>query len=134
MKKTIKSEAKVIEAFLCDYSDAYILVTGYIRAAADDANTKVTFKNCTPFTKRINHINDEHVGNAKKLWYYNTYVQLDWIQCNHSDTSGSLWQFKRDESTVTNDGNPDNVSTDNSTSFKYKTSFISESTAINNNT
>ena len=67
MKKTIKFEAKVIEAFLCDYSDAYILVTGYIRAAADDANTKVTFKNCTPFTKRITHINDEHVGNAKNF-------------------------------------------------------------------
>ena len=43
---------------------------------------------------------------------------------NYSDTSGCLWQFKRDESPVTDAGNPDNVSVDNSTSFKYKSSFF----------
>ena len=41
----------------------------------------------------------------------------------YSNTSGSLWQFKRDESPVTNAGNPDNVSVDNSSSFKYQ-SFL----------
>ena len=49
---------------------------------------------------------------------------------NFSDTSGSLWQVKRDQSPLTNAGNPDNVSTANSTSFKYKSSFIRESTAV----
>ena len=43
---------------------------------------------------------------------------------NYSDTPGSLWQFKRHESSVTNDENRDNVSTDNSTSFTYKTNFM----------
>ena len=43
---------------------------------------------------------------------------------NYSDTSGSLWQFKTDESFLTNTGNPDNVSTANSTSFKYQSSFF----------
>ena len=43
---------------------------------------------------------------------------------NYSDTSGSLWQFKRDESPVTAAGNCDNVSTVNSTSFKYKSCFF----------
>ena len=43
---------------------------------------------------------------------------------NYSDTSGSLWKFKRDESLITNAGNPGNVSTANSTSFKYKSSFF----------
>ena len=37
------------------------------------------------------------------------------INDNYSDTSGSLWQFKRDEK---NDNA--NVTTDNSSSFKYK--------------
>ena len=32
---------------------------------------------------------------------------------NYSNTSGSLWQFKRDESPLTNDGNSDNVSINN---------------------
>ena len=50
---------------------------------------------------------------------------------NHSDTS-SLWQFKRDKQNM-NNGNPANVTTDVSTSFKYKSSFIKESTAVNNN-
>ena len=43
---------------------------------------------------------------------------------NYSDTWGSLWQFKRDESPVTGAGNPDNFSTNNSTSFMYKSSFL----------
>ena len=31
----------------------------------------------------------------------------------YSDTLGSLWKFKRDESPATNGGNPSNVSTAN---------------------
>ena len=52
---------------------------------------------------------------------------------NYSDNSGSLWQFKRDGSPATNAGYPGNVSTANSTSFKYKSSFIGESTAVGGN-
>ena len=37
---------------------------------------------------------------------------------NYSDTSGSLWQFKRDESPVNKDENSDDISTTNSTCFK----------------
>ena len=48
---------------------------------------------------------------------------------NYSDTSGSLWQFKRDEENMKN-GNPVNLTTDGSSSFKYKSSFIGESTAV----
>ena len=43
---------------------------------------------------------------------------------NHSDTSRTLWQFKRDESLVINAGDPDIVSTGNSTSFNYKSSLL----------
>ena len=50
------------------------------------------------------------------------YNLIEYIN-NYSDTSGYLWQFKRDESPVTNVGNPENVSTTNSTSFKYKSIF-----------
>ena len=52
---------------------------------------------------------------------------------NYSDTSGRLWQFKRDESPVKNAENPDKVSTVNSTSFTYKSSFIGESITVDNN-
>ena len=40
-----------IESSLCDYSDAYILVTGNITAAPNNAATQVVFKNCAPFEK-----------------------------------------------------------------------------------
>ena len=42
---------------------------------------------------------------------------------NYSDTSRSLWHFKRDEQNM-NDGNPANVTTADSSSFKYKLSFF----------
>ena len=51
---------------------------------------------------------------------------------NYSDTLRSLWQFKRDEQNM-NNGNPANVTTADSTSFKYTSSFIREATAVDGN-
>ena len=58
-----KFETKNIKSSLCDYLDAYILVTGdiLVTATGGDENTEVGFKNCAPFTKCITHINDEHI-------------------------------------------------------------------------
>ena len=52
---------------------------------------------------------------------------------NYSDTSGSLWQFKRDEQNVNNE-NPFNNTTDGSSSFKGKSSLTGESTAVGGHT
>ena len=41
---TIKFETKVIKPNLCDYSDAYVLVTGDMKVAAFAADTNVAFK------------------------------------------------------------------------------------------
>ena len=43
---------------------------------------------------------------------------------NYPDTSGSLWQFKRGQQPKENNGNLFHVSTDNSSSFKYKWNLI----------
>ena len=130
---TTKFETKVIKSNLCDYSDAHILVTGDITATGGGDDNKVAFKNCAPFTKCITHINDEHVDNADNLDTVMPMYNLIEYCDNYSDTSGTLWRFKRDKSPITNAGNPDNVSTANSTSFKYKSSFIGESTAVGGN-
>ena len=53
---------------------------------------------------------------------------------NYTESSESLWQFKRDEQYVSNAGNPDNVTTDNSSSFKYKSGLSKESVADGANT
>ena len=42
---------------------------------------------------------------------------------NYSNTSGSLWQFKRDDQNM-NNVNPADVTTNDSTSFKYKSSIL----------
>ena len=48
---------------------------------------------------------------------------------NYTDSSGSLWQFKRDKRNMTNALNPDNVATDGSSSFKYKSSLLGAANA-----
>ena len=110
---TIKFETKVIKSNLCDYSDAYILVTGDITATGGDANTKAAFKNFAPFTKCVTHINDEHVDNADNLDIVMPMYNLIEYRDNYSDTSGSLCHFKRNEQDM-NNGNPVNVTTDGS--------------------
>ena len=128
-----KFEIKVIKSNLWDYSDAYILVTGDTKTTGGNADTKVAFKNCAPFTRCVTHINDEHIDTAENLDIIMPMYNLIEYSCNYSDTSGSLWQFKRDGSPVTNAGNPDNVTTTNATSFKYKSNNFEESVAVGNN-
>ena len=94
----IKFETKVIKPNLCDYSDAYILVAGNIKAADVAANTNVAFKNCVPFTRCVTHINDEHTETAANLDIIMPMYNLIEYSDNYADSSGSLYQFKRDES------------------------------------
>ena len=121
---TIKYETKVIKPFLCDYSDTYILVSGDIKVGGIAADTNVAFKNCAPFTRCITHINDEHAETAENWDIIMPMYNLIEFSDNYSDSSGSLYQFKRDESPMNNAGNPLNVALDNSTSFRYKASFL----------
>ena len=53
MNTNVKFETEVLKSNLRDYSDAYILVTGDITATGGDANSRVAFENCVPFTKCI---------------------------------------------------------------------------------
>ena len=111
-----------IESSLCNNSDAHILVTGYIASGGND--TKAAFKNCAPFRTCITQINETFVDEAKHINITMPMYNLIEYSDNYSDTSGSLWQFKRDEQPKENNGNLSDVSTDNSSSFKYKSNFI----------
>ena len=133
---TIKFETQVIKSNLYDYSDAYILVTGSITVRNGNENTSIIslileFKNCAPFTKFITQINDEHVDDADDLDIIMPMRNLIEYSNNYSDTSGSLWQFKRDEQGV-NNGNLIGTNADNSSSFKYKSSFFRSLTDAGN--
>ena len=120
----IKFLTRSIESSLCDYSDAYILVTGNITVTGGNANTKVAFKNCAPFKNCRTEINVTFVVYADFINIAMPMYNLIEYSDNYSDTSGSLWQFKRDETedvdlTVDAQHIPNN-----SSSFKYKSSFI----------
>ena len=129
----IKFETKVIKPNLCDYSDAYILVTGDIKVADVAANTNVTFKNCAPFTRCVTHINDEHVETAENLDIIMPMYNLIEYSDNYSDSSGSLYQFKIYESPMNDAENPLNVALDNSKSFKHKASLLGKATGADRN-
>ena len=130
-KNPIKFLTISIESSLCDYSDTYILVTGNINVAGGNNNTKVVFKNYSPFRKCRIEINETFINDAEHINIAIPIYNLIGYSNNYSDTSGSLWQFKRDEI----EGNVDltvdaNHIPNNSSSFKYKSSFITNRNGV----
>ena len=86
-----------LESSICDYLDAYVLVTADIAVAGADDDTKVAFKNCAPFRKCRTEINNAFVDDAQYINIAMPMYNLIEHSDNYSHTSGSLWQFKRDE-------------------------------------
>ena len=118
----IKLLTRSIESSLCDYSDAYSLLTGNITATPNNAATRVVFKNCTPFEKCRTEINETFIDEATHINITLPMYNLIEYSDNCSDTSGSLWHFKRDE--ITN--NADITNDDNAPSFKHKARLIGD--------
>ena len=108
-------------------------MTGEIKVADAAANTNVAFKNCAPFTWCVTHINDEHFETAENLDIIIPTYNLIEYSDKYADFSGSLYQFKRDESPMNDAENSLNVALDNSTSFKYKASLFGKATDANGN-
>ena len=85
---TIKFKTETIKSSLCDYSDAFILVTGNITVnAAND--TDVAFKNWAPFSTRKTVIHDVFVDWADTIWSNIAII----IQI-HQEVYGSLKEMK----------------------------------------
>ena len=118
----IKFKTTMLKSSLCDYSDAYIVVKGKITitGAGDDAATRqaderdegIAFKNCAPFTNGISEINNTQINNAKDIDIVMPMYNLLEYSDHYAKTSGSLWQYYRDE--------PNDYLAD-SESFKSKT-------------
>ena len=127
---TIKYDIRVLKPNFCDYAEAYILVDGTIRAAAADANTRLALKTCAPFTKCNLEINDEHVDTAENLDIVMPMYNLIEYSDNYQDSSATLYQYKRDEPPEANTIN--DLTTDTSSSFKYKVSLLGNPVVANN--
>ena len=122
-----KFETETIKSSLCDYSDASILVTGNITVnAANDTDTACKNRATFPTCKRV--INDVFVDEVDHVDIAMLTYNLIEYSDNYSDTSGSLWQFKRNEVPTNNP----NLTIDNSQSFKYKAALVGKTANQNN--
>ena len=87
----------MLRSSLCDYSDAYILVKGTITvsntgtaAIPNNADKKVIFKNCLPFTSCISGINNTQIDDAQ----YIDMVMPMYNLIKYSDNySKNIWNF-----------------------------------------
>ena len=129
----IKFKTTMLRSNLCDYADAYILVKGTITitgAGNDDATKQadergkgVTFKNCAPFTKCISRINNTDIDNVQGIDILMPMYNLIEYSDNYSKTSGSLWQYYKDDPN-------DNIT--QSESFKSKIKITGKTPAAGN--
>ena len=69
-------------------------MTGDIKVADVAAYTNVAFKNCTPFTRCVTHINDKHVETAENMDIIMPISNLIEYTDNSAGSSGNLYQFK----------------------------------------
>ena len=92
---TIKFETETVKSSLCDYSDAFVSVTGKFKVTADN-NADVAFKNCAPFSTCTTKINDIFVDKANHIYIampmYNLNITI--IIQIHQEVHGSLKEMK----------------------------------------
>ena len=117
----VEFKNSMLRSSLCEYSDAYILLSGTIAitgAGADAAAKRidkrrkgVIIKNCAPFTDCISEISNTKIDNATYIDDVMPIYNLIEYSNNYSKTSGILWQYYRDEP---------NDNTGNFKSFQFK--------------
>ena len=136
--KQIRFKTSMLRSDLCDFSDAYIVVKGDItlkkdvdKGFIDVSNRSLAFKNNAPFTNCISKINNVLIDNAEDLDIVMPMYNLLEYSKNYRKTTGSLWNYYRDD--------PNNLPTDNynadpltnSESFKYKSSITGKTSNAN---
>ena len=119
----------MIRSNLRDYSDAYIHVKGTTEvpntgttAAQNNRNKKVKLKNFAPFIKCMSKINNIQVDDSHDIAVVMPMYNLIEYSDTYSKTSGSLWQFFRDEAALDDNKAIIDFPSDNnnSISFTYK--------------
>ena len=151
VNKEFRIKTSMLRSDLCDFSDAYIVVKGNITVTiktftADDidapnntaanvtaTNTannnafgdkKLVFKNNALFINYISKINGVKIENAEDLDVVMAMYNLLEYSKNYRKTTGSLWNYYRDQPSSTIGDNNITNSILNSESFDYKASFM----------
>ena len=116
--KEIRIKTSMLRSDLCDFNDAYVVVKGTVTVTNPynaKRNKEVAFKNNARFINCISKINGLNIDNAEDLDVIMPMYNLLEYSKNYRKTTGSLWNYYRDE--------PSNPLSSNSKSFKYKTSI-----------
>ena len=111
-----------------DYSDAYFIVTGTVALAGGNNDRKsrgIVFKNNAPITSCISKINNVIIDNVDNLDVATPMCNLLEYSKNYRKTTGSFWNYYRDELTDdADDATSPNIKVINSKIFKYKSGII----------
>ena len=143
--KQIRFKTSMLRSDLCDFSDAYIVFKETItltktneRGFIDIGNRFLAFKNNSPFTNCISKINNVLIDNAEDLDIVMPMYNLLEYSKNYRKTTGSLWNYYRDEpkDPPLNDDDPPTINYNadpitNSESFKYKNSITGKTSNAN---
>ena len=139
--KQVRFQTSVLRSDLRDFSDAYIVAKGTItltktdeRGFIDIRNRFLAFKNNVPFINYILKINDVLIDNAEDLVVVMPMYNLVEYSKNYRKTTGSLWNYYKDES---NDFPADNYNANlltNVESFKYKSTITGKTSKANQKT
>ena len=132
VNKEIRFKTSMLRSDLCDFSDAYIVVkediivtkktftandieapnnTAANATATNNANNnafgekKLVFKNNAPFINCISKINGVKIDNAEDLDVVMPMYNLLEYSKNYKKTTGSLWNYYRDEPNSSTDNN-----------------------------
>ena len=134
--KSIRFKITMLRSDLCDYVNAYILVNGIITVAGnqprDRQNRPLILKNNAPFVSCITRINNELIEDADDLDIVMPMYNLLEYSKNYRKTTGSLYNYYRDE--LNDDANLNNFANNNvvsSNSFQYKIQIIGNTYNIN---
>ena len=106
--RQIKFKTTMLRLSLCDYSNRYILLKGNtpaanVTTATEDTNNigkRERLQNSTQFADYISQINNTQVDNAKHINVVIPIHNAIEYDNHHLKTSGSLWQYYRDELAV----------------------------------
>ena len=134
--KSIRFKTPMLRSDLCDYADAYILVSGTITVAGnhprDRQNKPVILKNNALFVSCITRINGELIEDADDLDIVMTMYNLLEYSKNCRKTIGSLYNYYRDE--LNDDADNNNFANNNvvnSSTFNYKNKIIGNTYNVN---
>ena len=99
--KDIRFKRNQLRNDLCDFNDAYIIVTGKIIVTnpgndANQYNRKVSLKNYAPFFNCILKINNQLIEDALDLDIVMPMNNLLYYSKNFRKTTGSFWNYYPD--------------------------------------